>query len=91
LTLREVPETLHQRLCEAAEESRCSLNELILRNLEVLFCSHETDRVDLMERIRQRRNEMKIWIDDGSLEHAIRTTEATDKRHRGACDLREVK
>lgn len=71
ITLKDVPDSLHQRLREAAEESGRSLNKLILHTLERAFCAHKSDRSLLMERIRRRRNEMKVSIDDRSLADAI--------------------
>lgn len=71
ITLKEVPDALHQRLREAAEYSGRSLKKLILHTLEQTFCARKSDRIALMERIRLRRNEMKVWIDDHSLASAI--------------------
>ncbi len=71
MTLKDVPESLHQRLREAAEESGRSLNKLILFTLERAFCAHKSDRRALMERIGRRRNGMSVWLEDRSLERAI--------------------
>ena len=71
VTLKDVPESLHRRLREAAEESGRSLNKLILYTLEREFCSHKSDREVLIERIRTRREVMKAWLEDETLEHAI--------------------
>lgn len=71
MTLKDVPDSLHQKLREAAEESGRSLNKLILYTLERAFCAHKSDRAALLHRINLRRNEMDIWIDDQSLEAAI--------------------
>ncbi len=70
ITLKDVPDSLHQKLREAAELSGRSLSKLILFTLEQEFCAHKSDRVALMDRIRSRREGMKVWIDDHSLENA---------------------
>lgn len=71
VTLKNIPDTLHQRLREAANESGRSLNKLILHTLEQKFSPHRGDRDALLQRIRRRRHTMKLWIDDPSLEAAI--------------------
>lgn len=71
MTLKDVPDSLHQRLREAAEDSGRSLNKLILHTLERAFCAHKSDRAALLERIRLRREDMNVWIDDQSLADAI--------------------
>lgn len=71
MTLKDVPDSLHQKLREAADQSGRSLNKLILYTLERAFCAHKSDRAALMQRIKLRRNEMNTWIDDESLEAAI--------------------
>lgn len=71
MTLKDVPDSLHQRLREVADESGRSLNKLILLTLERAFCAHKPDRDALLQRIRLRRNAMSIWIDDQSLGAAI--------------------
>lgn len=71
VTLKDVPDALHRRLREAAEESGRSLNRLILHTLERTFCAHKSDRTALLGRIRRRRDEMNVWVDDHSLESAM--------------------
>lgn len=71
MTLKDVLDSLHQRLREVAEESGCSLNKLVLHTLERAFCVHKSDRTALSERIRLRREDMNVWIDDQSLASAI--------------------
>ncbi len=71
ITLKNVPESLHKRLREAADENGRSLNKLILLTLEQTFCAHKSDRDALLQRIRLRRNAMNVWIDDQSIEAAI--------------------
>ena len=71
VTLKDVPDTLHERLREAADKSGRSLNKLILQTLERAFCAPQSDRTALMERINRRRDGMSVWIDQPSLEAAI--------------------
>lgn len=71
VTLKDVPEDLHQRLQVAASESGRSLNKLILHALRREFCPRKASRTQLFERIRRRRASMGTWIDDESLSSAI--------------------
>ena len=71
LTLKDVPEALHQRLREAAENSGRSLNKLVIHTLEQSFCARQSDRTALVDRIRRRRQGMQVWLDDQTLESAI--------------------
>jgi len=70
VTLKNVPADLHEQLRSAARDSGRSVNKLILHTLEREFRAQRTDVSSLIERIRLRRNEMKLWIDDASLEAA---------------------
>lgn len=72
ITLKDVPEDLHERLRVAAEASGRSLNKLILTTLERSLGPRRIDRLDLIERIRNRRATMDRILDDGLLEEAIR-------------------
>jgi len=69
-TLKGIPDSLHQKLREAADESGRSLNRLILYTLEQTFCSRPLDREALLGRVRRRRSHMKLWADDSSLDAA---------------------
>lgn len=71
MTLKDVPDSLHQRLREAAAESGRSLNKLVLHTLEQAFCPQKSDRIALLERIRNRRRDMKMNVDSHSLANAI--------------------
>lgn len=71
LTLKNVPDSLHNKLREAAAESGRSLNKFVLHTLEQTFCAQKSDRIALLERIRIRRREMKLNVDDQSLSKAI--------------------
>lgn len=72
ITLKDVPEDLHERLRVAAEASGRSLNKLILTTLERSLGPRRIDRLDLIERIRNRRATMDRILDDALLEEAIR-------------------
>ena len=72
ITLKDVPEDLHERLRVAAEASGRSLSKLILTTLERSLGPRRIDRLDLIERIRNRRATMDRILDDGLLEEAIR-------------------
>ncbi len=71
ITLKDVPEDLHERLRQTAERTGRSMNKLILHTLEKAVSPRKVDRVELLERIRRRRARMAIWIDDHSLRDAI--------------------
>jgi hypothetical protein len=72
ITLKDVPDDLHERLRAAAELSGRSLNKLILTTLERSVGPRRIDRLDLLERIRSRRATMDRILDDALLEEAIR-------------------
>jgi antitoxin FitA len=72
ITLKDVPDDLHERLRAAAEASGRSLNKLILTTLERSLGPRRIDRLDLIERIQNRRATMDRVLDDALLEEAIR-------------------
>jgi plasmid stability protein len=72
ITLKDVPDDLHERLRAAAEASGRSLNKLILTTLERSLGPRRIDRPDLLERIRSRRVTMNCVLDDDLLHEAIR-------------------
>ena len=71
VTLKDIPEDLHDRLLRAADESGRSLNKLILHDLRRLYFPQKTDRSQLVKRIRSRRSTMHTWITDDSISSAI--------------------
>jgi len=71
VTLKNIPEELHDRLRRAADESGRSLNKLILHDLKRLYFPQKADRSQLIQRIHSRRASMKTWINDDSLAAAI--------------------
>ena len=71
ITLKDVPEDLHQRLRAAAVETGRSLNKMILALLESAVGPHKSDRLVLLDRIRARRSKLHRFLDDTSLEEAI--------------------
>ncbi len=72
ITLKDVPDDLHERLRAAADASGRSLNKLILTTLERSLGPRRIDRLDLIERIQNRRATMDRVLDDALLEEAIR-------------------
>ena len=72
ITLKDVPDELHERLRAAAEASGRSLNKLILTTLERSLGPRRIDRLDLLERIRSRWATMAPVLDDALLQEAIR-------------------
>ncbi len=72
ITLKDVPDDLHERLKVAAEATGRSLNKLILTTLERSVGPRRIDRLDLLERIRSRRVSMDRILDDSFLQEAIR-------------------
>ncbi len=72
ITVKDVPQELHQRLREAAVQSGRSLNKLILCTLERSFFPRRVDRGELIAKIRKRRESMDVWIQDGALSRAIK-------------------
>ena len=71
ITLKDVPQDLHQRLRQAADQSGRSLNKLILYTLEQSLRPQRIDRRRLLSRIKQRRAGMDAWLEDDSLRAAI--------------------
>lgn len=71
ITIKDVPEELHERLRKVADESGRSLNKQILYTLEHSIRSRKIDRLELLSRIKLRRSEMTAWLDDESLRSAI--------------------
>ena len=71
ITLKDVPEDLHQRLRAAAVETGRSLNKMILTLLETAVGPYKSDRLVLLDRIRARRSKLHRFMDDASLKEAI--------------------
>jgi plasmid stability protein len=71
ITLKDVPDDLHERLRAAAVETGRSLNKMILALLETAVGPHKSDRLVLLDRIRARRSKLHRFLDDTSLEEAI--------------------
>ena len=71
ITHKDVPEPLHTRLTEAANETGRSLNKLILVTLEHAFVPSRASRGDVIRRIRSRRDSMESILDDAVLRAAI--------------------
>lgn len=70
VTLKDIPEKLHIRLREKAEESGRSLNKFIIYTLEKAYTPSKMDRPHLLKKIQAERNAMDVWIDDESLKEA---------------------
>ena len=71
ITVKDVPQDLHKRLREVADQSGRSLNKLILYTLEQSLRPRKIDRSALLSRIRRRRGDMSAWLEDDSLRAAI--------------------
>ena len=71
ITVKDVPQELHERLRQLAVESGRSLNKMILYTLEQSVRPRKIDRGELLGRIRQRRAGMSAWLEDDSLRAAI--------------------
>jgi hypothetical protein len=71
ITLKDVPDDLHQRLRAAAVGTGRSLNKMILTLLETAVGPYKSDRLVLLDRIRTRRSKLHRFMDDASLEEAI--------------------
>jgi len=71
ITVKDVPQDLHERLREVAAQSGRSLNKLILYTLEQSLRSRKIDRSGLLSRIRRRRGDMSAWLKDDTLRAAI--------------------
>ena len=52
LTLKNIPESLHRRLKDAAEKNRRSLNSEILVRLEAAFSAPLVDRQELTRKLK---------------------------------------
>jgi hypothetical protein len=71
ITLKDVPQDLHERLRRVADQSGRSLNKLILFTLEQSVLPQRIDRHGLLNRIERRRAGMSAWLEDGPLRAAI--------------------
>lgn len=71
ITLKDVPEDLHARLKEAADDTGRSLNKLILVALDQVFAPQRSSRPAIIRRIRSRRDKMDSILDEGTLKQAI--------------------
>ncbi len=71
ITINDVPQDLHERLCQVADQSGRSLNKLILHTLEQSVRPRRIDRSGLLSRIRRRRADMSAWLEDETLRAAI--------------------
>ena len=71
ITVKDVPQDLHERLRQVADQSGRSLNKLILYTLEQSVSPRKIDRRDLLSRIRRRRDDMSAWLEDEPLRAAI--------------------
>ncbi len=67
ITLKDVPQDLHKRLRQIADQSGRSLNKLILYKLEQSVRPQKIDRHGLLSRIKRRRVGMSAWFEDDSL------------------------
>ncbi len=72
ITVKNVPLELHAKLRKAAQRSGRSLNKQILHTLDRAVNPRSVDRAQLLSRIRRRREDMEVWLDDDSLRDAIR-------------------
>jgi plasmid stability protein len=72
ITIKDLPEDVHARLCAAARRSGRSLNKQIVTTLERAVCSQAVDRGTLLERVRRRREGMEMALNDALLEGARR-------------------
>lgn len=70
--LKDMPSDLHQRIREHAEQSGRSLNKQILYTLEQAMQLQRVDQGALLKRIRLRRASMPSWLEDDTLQAAIR-------------------
>lgn len=71
ITVKDVPQDLHERLRQVADQSGRSLNKLILHTLEQSVRPRSIDRCSLLSRIRRRRANMSAWLEDDSIRAAI--------------------
>lgn len=71
ITLKDMPADLHERLRKAADQSGRSLNKMIIYTLERALSPRQVERGALLQRIRNRRDGMTIWVDEDSLRSAI--------------------
>ena len=71
ITIKEVPGELHEKLRKVADQSGRSLNKQILYTLEQSVTPRKRNRTELLNRIKARRDQMKVWLDDESLKKAI--------------------
>lgn len=59
ITVKDIPEELHSRLKEVAQDSGRSINKLIIRALSQVVLPQKTSRMELVQKIRERRQNME--------------------------------
>lgn len=70
LTLKDIPENLHARLRQEADETGRSINKLIIYTLEQTFSPTKVDRAAWLKKVQQEREAMSTWIDNDSILNA---------------------
>jgi hypothetical protein len=72
LTLKNVPDGLHRKLKSRAKRHGRSLNREVIATLEDVTRLDEPAEVQKwLERVRKRRNRMKVFLTDDQIEAAI--------------------
>jgi hypothetical protein len=70
ITIKDLPPEVHARLRTAAKRSGRSLNKQIVTTLEHAVSPVVADRTQLLQRVRQRREGMALWLQDADIEQA---------------------
>lgn len=71
LTVKNIPDALHQRLKERAKQHRRSINSEVIVCLEQVLGSAPVDRTALLASIRARRQTMsRVYLTDEDLRAA---------------------
>jgi hypothetical protein len=72
ITLKDIPNELHESLRVSADRTGRSLNKFILITLERALTPQKANRIELLRRVKARRGAMKSVLTDDLLSNAIK-------------------
>ena len=72
IMLKDVSASLYKQLSAHAKLAGSTLDVLILRTLNRAFGKSSSDRAAVVERIRQQRNRLEVWLTDDDIQSAIK-------------------
>lgn len=70
ITLKNIPETLHQRLRESAERNHRSINGEMLAALDQYVSQQRSNKAQLLTDIRTLRQETALYVTEEEIDRA---------------------